>query len=58
MSNLGDYHHRDEPPDKTRTIVAGILIAVILAGGAGYALHTGMFSSHAPQPEKPYPRGL
>jgi hypothetical protein len=58
MSNLGDYHHRDEPPDKTKRIVAGILIAVVLAGVAGYAVHTGMFSSHTSQSEKTYPRGL
>jgi hypothetical protein len=58
MSNLGDYHHRDEPPDKTKTIVAGILIAVILAGGAAYAVHTRMFSSSTVQSEKAYPRGL
>lgn len=58
MSNLSEYHHRNEPPDKTKTVVAGILIAVILAGGVGYAVHTGMFSSHTAQPAKTYPRGL
>jgi len=29
-----------------------------LVAGAGYAIHTGMFSANTEQSAKPYPRGL
>jgi len=57
VSELGKFHHSEEPPDKTNRLVALILIAVILVAGAGYAIHTGMFSN-TEQSAKPYPRGL
>jgi len=58
VSDLGKYHHSDEPPDKTKKMVAWIVIAVILIVGAGYVIHSGMFSSDTAQSAKTYPRGL
>jgi hypothetical protein len=58
MSNLGEYHHSEEPPDKTKKTVAWIVIAVILAGGIGYAFLSGMFEPRTEQATKTYPRGL
>jgi len=58
VSELGKYHHSEEPPDKTNRWVAFIVIVVILVAGAGYAIHTGMFSANTEQSAKPYPRGL
>jgi len=58
VSDLGKFHHSEEPPDNTNRLVALIIIAVMLAAGAGYAIHTGMFNSNSEQSAKPYPRGL
>jgi hypothetical protein len=57
VKDLGEYHWSDEPPGKTQRMMSWVVIAVILAAGAGYAVHTGMFNSHRTHATQSHPRG-
>ena len=58
MSSLGEHHHVEEGTSTLHKIVGGVVIALILAIAAIYAVETGMFSAQTEQTAKTYPRGL
>jgi hypothetical protein len=50
MSNIGEFHHGDDAPDKkTRNMVA-IILAIAIAGFGVYVYQSGMWN---PQPHQP-----
>ena len=57
MDNLGEFHHAEAGPDRTKKLVAIVVAAVIVAGATFYAVESGMLSSAAKQTHS-YPRGM
>jgi hypothetical protein len=58
MNELGEFHHAEDRPDTRKKIVAAVIVATILAGGAFYAAESGMFNHTAKHTGQAYPRGL
>ena len=58
MNELGEFHHAEDKPDKTKKIVGAVALALIVIGAAVYVVQSGMLHS-APIPTgQAYPRGL
>lgn len=49
MSNIGEFHHADDAPDKRSRTVVAIVIALVMAGFAIYVYESGMWN---PQPHQ------
>ena len=58
MDELGEFHHAEDRPDKTKKIVAAVVVAIIMVGAAFYAVESGMLSPATKQTGQAYPRGL
>jgi len=50
MSNIGEFHHGDDAPDKKSRTVVAIVIAVVMIGFGFYVYESGMWN---PQPHQP-----
>ena len=58
MDELGEFHHAEDGPDKTKKIVAVVAVALIVAGAAFYVVESGLLRPAAKQTGQTYPRGL
>ena len=58
MNELGEFHHAEDRPDKTKKIVGAVAIALIIAGAAFYVVHSGMLHPAPKSTVQAYPRGL
>lgn len=47
MTNLQEFHHAEETPDKKSRTMVAIIIALVMAGFAVYVYESGMWN---PQP--------
>lgn len=50
MSNLQEFHHAEDTPDKKSRTMVAVVIAVLMAGFAVYVYESGMWN---PQPNQP-----
>ena len=50
MSNIGEFHHAEDAPDKKSRTVVAVVIALVMAGFAVYVYESGMWN---PQPHQP-----
>ena len=50
MSNLSEFHHGEDTPDKKSRTVVAIVIALVMAGFGIYVYESGMWN---PQPTTP-----
>ncbi len=58
MSELGQYHHAEDAPDKTKKMVAWVAIVLIVAGIGVYVFESGMLNPAPTSKAQTYPRGL
>ncbi len=47
MSNIGEFHHGEDTPDKKSRTVVAIVIAVVMIGFGVYVYESGMWESPA-----------
>lgn len=50
MTNLQEFHHAEDVPDKKSRTMVAIIIALVMAGFAVYVYESGMWN---PQPTAP-----
>lgn len=50
MTNLQEFHHAEDMPDKKSRTMVAIIIALVMAGFAVYVYESGMWN---PQPDQP-----
>ena len=50
MTNLQEFHHAEDTPDKRSRTMVAIVIALVMAGFAVYVYESGMWN---PQPNQP-----
>lgn len=50
MTNLQEFHHAEDTPDKRSRTMVAIVIALVMAGFAVYVYESGMWN---PQPSQP-----
>lgn len=50
MSNIGEFHHVEEAPDKKSRTMVAIVIALAIAAFGTYVYESGMWN---PQPHQP-----
>ena len=58
MSDLQQFHHSEDKPDKVHRIATWAVIALILGAVALYVVESGMLSPQPQQTGQHYPRGL
>ncbi len=49
MTNLQEFHHGEDAPDKKSRMVVGIIIALVMLGFGFYVYESGMWN---PQPHQ------
>jgi hypothetical protein len=54
VSNLQEFHHAEDAPDKKSRTMVAIVIALLMAGFAVYVYESGMWN---PQPNQPVDDG-
>jgi len=50
VTNLQEFHHAEDMPDKKSRTMVAIIIALVMAGFAVYVYESGMWN---PQPNQP-----
>ena len=50
MTNLQEFHHAEDAPDKRSRTMVAVVLALVMAGFAVYVYESGMWN---PQPTQP-----